>query len=88
MIKKILYHPNFEKHYRKLPEIIKIKAEKKEKIFRENFQNPQLKTHKLSGRLKEFYSFSVDDSYRILFKFYESNIVIFLDIGTHEIYKK
>jgi len=87
MIKKILYHPQFKKHYQRLAKEIKILAEKREKIFRENPFDSRLKTHKLSGKLKNIWSFSVDKNYRILFIFYKENIIIFLNIGTHEIYK-
>ena len=83
---KIYYHPQFAKSYKFLDEKIKSKAENKEKIFRENSFHFSLKTHKLKGKLKNQWSFSVDDKYRILFEF-DNNDVIFLDIGTHKIYK-
>ena len=49
---------------------------------------PSLKTHKLSGNLKEFWSFSVDyDARGLLFYFTEDNKAVFLDIGSHnEVY--
>jgi len=86
-IKKIFYHPKFKKAYQKLPLEIKKKAEKKEKIFRQNCFDPRLKTHKLTGKLKDISAFWIDKHYRILFIFYEKDSVIFLDVGTHEIYK-
>ncbi|MFP4135341.1 MAG: type II toxin-antitoxin system YafQ family toxin [Cyanobacteriota bacterium] len=49
--------------------------------------SPNLKTHKLSGKLKEFWSFSVDYDERVLFYFTEEEKVVFVDIGTHnEVY--
>jgi len=42
--------------------------QKLEQFIREPFE-PSLKTHKLSGRLKEFWSFSVDYDERVLFYF-------------------
>lgn len=83
---KIYYHPQFFKSYKLLDKNIKRKAEIKEKIFRENLFNSSLKTHKLKGKLKNQWSFSVDNQYRIIFEFDDSD-VIFLDIGTHKIYK-
>ena len=65
---------------------IKRKAELKEKIFRENIFSSSLKVHKLKGKLKNQWSFSIDNQYRLLFEF-DDNDVIFLDIGTHKIYK-
>lgn len=83
---KIYYHPQFFKSYKLLDKNIKRKAEIKEKIFRKNPFNSSLKTHKLKGKLKNQWSFSVDNQYRIIFEFDNSD-VIFLDIGTHKIYK-
>ncbi|HEY9851682.1 MAG TPA: type II toxin-antitoxin system YafQ family toxin [Leptolyngbyaceae cyanobacterium] len=45
---------------------------------------PSLKTHKLSGKLKEFWSFSVDYDERILFYFTEDEKAVFVDIGSHD----
>lgn len=79
--------PLFEKHYKKLPERIKEKAKQKEKIFRTDPFHSLLKTHKLSGREKEMWAFWVNDSYRVKFIFLPNQEVLFLDIGTHKIYK-
>jgi len=79
--------PNFERHYRRLPKKIREKAKEKEFIFRENPFNPRLKTHKLSGKDKGCWAFWIDNSYRIKFIFLSSREVLFLDIGTHDIYK-
>jgi len=47
----------------------------------------RLNTHALSGELEGRWSFSVNYHYRIIFRFYDEKTVIFLMIGTHEIYK-
>lgn len=83
---KIYYHPRFKISYRKLPHEIQIKAEHRERMFRKNPFNALLKTHKLHGALKTYWSFSVNSAYRILFQFHDSDI-IFLDIGDHRLYK-
>jgi len=56
---KIYFHPQFRKSYKKLPLTIKKKAEIKEKIFKKNPFHPSLKTHKLKGKLKDIWSFSL-----------------------------
>lgn len=84
---KIIYSSKFAKEYKKLPQKIKLNAEKKEKIFRKDPFDPRLKTHKLSGKLKDFYSFSIDYQYRIIFELIDKDIVWFHSVGTHEIYK-
>ena len=83
----IYYSPAFHKMYKRLPESVKNMAEKKEKIFRKNPRDPRLKTHKLSGNLKDYWAFSIHYNYRIIFSFIEKNDVRFHAIGTHEIYK-
>ncbi|MBE9015590.1 type II toxin-antitoxin system mRNA interferase toxin, RelE/StbE family [Chroococcidiopsis sp. CCALA 051] len=45
---------------------------------------PSLKTHKLSGNLKEFWSFSIDYDQRVLFYFTEDGKAVFVDIGSHD----
>lgn len=84
---KIYFSPKFAKEYKKLPLKIKFQAEKKEKIFRLNPFDPQLKTHKLSGKLQEFWSFSIDYQYRIIFELIDQNTVWFHSVGTHQIYR-
>lgn len=84
---KIIYSPRFAKSYKKLNKQIKLLAEEKEETFRQDPFTPTLKTHKLKGKLSEFYSFSVSYQYRIVFHFEEKNVVVFDNIGTHEIYK-
>lgn len=43
-----------------------------------------LKTHKLSGKLKELWSFSVEYDERVLFYFTENGNAVFVDIGSHD----
>ncbi|MBI2064309.1 MAG: hypothetical protein HYT66_01195 [Candidatus Yanofskybacteria bacterium] len=57
---KIFYHPRFKRNYQRLPAAIQQKAEEREEMFRENPFGPALDTHKLHGKLKDKWSFSVD----------------------------
>lgn len=86
---KIYYSSKFAKEYKRLSRKVKISAEKKEKIFRLDPFNQQLKTHRLTGRLKDYYSFSIDYQYRIIFEFVgkDQETVWFHSVGTHEIYQ-
>lgn len=86
-IKNIFTHPRFDKNYKRLPKELKERAKSKEKIFRKDPFDPRLKTHKLSGKEKECWAFWIDYHYRIKFIFLDGDEVLFLDIGTHEIYK-
>lgn len=84
---KILYSSKFAKEYKKLPDDIKNIAEKKEAIFRNDPFNPKLKTHKLKGKFRNYYSFSITYSYRIVFRFLTKNKVLFVDCGDHSVYR-
>ena len=77
----------FRKAYKKMPKIVKIKAEEKEKIFLKDPFDPRLDTHKLHGKYKEYSAFTVIGQYRIMFAFSDGKFVDFVNIGTHEIYK-
>jgi len=46
--------------------------------------DPSLKTHKLSGKLKDLWSFSVDYDERVLFYFTDDGNAVFVDIGSHD----
>lgn len=49
---------------------------------------PTLRTHKLSGGLAGRYSFYLRDGYRVLFEFMSDNVVLLVNIGSHDQYKK
>jgi len=84
---KIYYSPKFERLYKKLPKDTQLLAEKKERIFRQDPFHPTLKTHKLKGKLFEFWAFSVDYKYRIIFEFLGNKSECrFHSIGGHDIY--
>ena len=83
---EIEYSAHFKDTYQKIGPQIQQKAEKGEVLFRKDPFDPRLKTHKLHGKLKEFYSFSIDRRNRIVFKFVARFRAVFLDIGDHDIY--
>lgn len=86
-IREVGYHRKFIKNAEKLPDRIKQLLIEREAMFRLDIYNPILKTHKLSGRLGQFWSFSLNYSYRVVFEFVSEDEVIFINVGTHEIYK-
>ena len=84
---KISFDKSFKRAFKK-----RIKGNKAlEKKFRdklEQFQHnpfePSLKTHKLSGKLKDLWSFTVEYDIRIVFYFTDNNDAVFIDIGSHD----
>jgi len=85
---KIIYSPQFKREYRQLSSILKKKAEVRERIFRPNPFDRRLKTHKLGGKLADFWAFSIDYRYRIIFEFKDEKTIIFHIVGDHSIYRK
>lgn len=86
-IEKILYTSHFHWSLRNLPPDVKKTIQIREKIFRINCFDSRLKTHKLSGKLKNYWSFSLTHSHRVLFQFLGKGKVAFIDIGNHSIYQ-
>lgn len=86
---KIIYTTRFKRSYKKLPVSVKNDAEKRETIFRKNPFDHRLKTHKLKGRLSDFWSFSVSYKHRIVFEFDTKNksTIYFYDVGDHDVYQ-
>ncbi len=84
---EIEYTSHFKRIYQKLPLAVQKKAEKQETVFRNNPLDQRLDTHKLHGKLKAFYSFSVDRRYRIVFQFLTKERAVFLDVGDHDVYR-
>jgi mRNA-degrading endonuclease YafQ of YafQ-DinJ toxin-antitoxin module len=77
----------FKKSFMRLPPKIQRKAISKIKLFKENPFDSRLRIHSLSGKEKECWAFWIDYRYRIKFIFLNGNEVLFLDVGTHDIYK-
>jgi len=85
-ISNIYYHPQFRKSFSDLQENLQDIAKAKIILFKSNPFDPSFKTHKLHGKLKNQWSFTVKGQYRVVFIFKKMD-AIFLDIGNHDIYK-
>lgn len=53
-------------------------------IFIKNPFDSRLKTHKLSGKLKDLWSFTIEYDQRVIFYFIEDEKAVFIDIGNHD----
>lgn len=84
---QVFYQTLFIRQFKKLNPDLQNEVLEKIEIFKDNYKNPILKTHKLHGRLKDFYSFSINYSHRIVFEIQDNNKAIFLEIGSHDLYK-
>jgi proteic killer suppression protein len=89
---KIIFTPAYNKRaarfVKKHPELIG-QYEKALKLLELNPFHPSLRLHRLSGKLQELYSVSINISYRITMEFFISEkTIIPVNIGTHdEVYK-
>jgi len=84
---RIFYSSKFAREYKKLSLDTKKTAEKKEKIFRQNPFDSKLKIHRLTGKLKNYWSFSIDFKHRIIFELVDEKTIWFHSVGTHDIYR-
>ncbi len=64
--------------------ILEKKFKTKLELFKEDPFDKSLKTHKLSGKLQDLWSFSLEYDQRILFYFTDEGKVVFVDIGNHD----
>lgn len=87
MMLTILYKPSFVRQYKKLLPSLREEVKQKIDLFREDPLHPFLKTHKLKGKLKGFFSFSVNYEYRIVFQYESDKSIALLAVGTHDVYK-
>lgn len=85
-INKIHYTSRFIKDLKKLSRDKQRLATKREKIFRKDPFSQTLKTRKLSGKLKDYWAFSITYQDRVLFRFINRDEAIFYKIGSHAIY--
>lgn len=53
-----------------------------EKLIEDPF-TPSLKTHKLKGRLKDFFACTISFDLRLVFKI-EKDAIVLIDVGSHD----
>lgn len=84
---KIVFSEKFISQFELLNQKVQKLAEKKIEIFKINPKHPSLKTHKLNGVLADYFSFSIDHKLRIVFEYGVKDVVHFLKIGDHDVYR-
>ena len=82
----IQYSSHFERKFKDLALNLKKRVLRQISLLEKDIKSPSLKVHKLHGELRNYWSFRVTDSIRIIFKFTEQGILL-LDLGSHDIYK-
>jgi addiction module RelE/StbE family toxin len=90
---KIVFTESYEKRAKKFikkhPEVIS-QYKKTLQVLELNPHHPSLRLHKLTGKLSDLHSISINISYRISLEFIlENNEIVLINVGSHkEVYGK
>ncbi len=84
---KIRFSQDFIKLLKKIKKTDKtliVQVNKQLKLFQLQPQHPSLRTHKLTGKMKNRWSISLSKSLRMIYILLESDEAYFIAIGTHD----
>ena len=81
-----LYTAKFLRSLKKMPPEIQDDIISAVEAFKNKSNHKKLNLHKLQGSMKKYQAFSANFYYRVVIKI-EKNIVYFMDVGTHDVYK-
>lgn len=87
VVNNIEFSSKFLKKLQKLSQEIIILAEHKIELFRKNPLHPSLRLHELHGELKDLWSISINNNYRLIFRRQANGDILFFSIGKHDLYK-
>jgi len=86
-VRRIEYASKYLRSFSKLPVVLQQRAREREALFRINPLDHRLETHKLHGKFRGLWAYSVDQKYRVVFRFIDGDRALFFDIGDHSIYR-
>ncbi len=84
---EISFSEGFKRSFKKRikgNQILEKKFKIKLELFKEDPFDKSLKTHKLSGKLQDLWSFSLEYDQRVLFYFTDEGKAVLVDIGSHD----
>lgn len=82
----VAYKPTFVRQYQKLPKELQEDVRRAILLFSKDSGDHSLHTHKLKGRLRGFFSFSVNYKYRIVFAYEGKRTAVLHAVGDHDVY--
>ena len=87
---EVAYAPSFVRKYKILPAGLKLEVKEKIALFRDPKNHKILKVHKLAGKLKEQFAFSVNYKIRIVFWYANTKPkeALLLAVGDHDVYDR
>lgn len=83
----IRYKPSFIRQFKKTNKDLQEEILETIELLKHSQNHQKIKVHKLSGKLKEFHSCSVNYRHRIVFMFEKDVIIILLEVGNHDVYQ-
>ena len=84
LVKDESYQRKERKFFKKHADLVDKYVDVLKKLKVDPFE-PSLKTHKLKGKMSEFYSCSLTHEYRIVCTFIiQNDIIVLIDIGSHD----
>ena len=85
---EVAFAPQFKRLFKHLDPNLQEEVLEKIELFKELQTNPQLKVHKLKGRLKGRHSFSVNYQTSLLLDYLSKEEAVLLAVGSHDVYSK
>lgn len=76
--------PHFLRQFKKLSRKDRDIVSGKIEILRKNVFSPTLRTHQLSGKMKNSYSFSITYAIRTVFVLQNAHTILLVSVGSHD----
>jgi addiction module RelE/StbE family toxin len=83
---QVSFKPSFIREVNKLEKSLIDEVLYKINILKNSSDYTELKIHKLHGKMKDRWSFSVNYKIRIVFKYESQKEIVLLAIGDHDVY--
>lgn len=80
------YTREFVRTYDKLQDSTKQTVKEKIQLFKDRKNHLRLKVHKLHGKYRGFFAFSIDRKYRVMFEWISDTEARLHTVGDHSIY--
>ena len=78
------YSTRFIRTFRKVNPALQEEIIERTELLKDSSNHKRLRVHKLSGKLKKVWSFSVNYRVRITFARIKKNVIVLETIGTHD----
>ena len=85
---EVTYTPSFIRQYKALDPNLQEEVLEKIEQFKNIKNHKALKVHKLTGRLKDRYSFSVNYKIRIVFQYHSKKEVLLFSLRIYDVFKR